>query len=155
MDQNNSPLIISKHDWVNLIQELACRGEGRKESGAFLLGKPGGNLIEFIVYFDDLDPNCLTGMIEFSASGFVKLWDYCSSNQLTVLADVHTHPYNWTGQSLIDKQNPMIPVQGHIAIIIPHYSCKKNQMLRGIGIYEFLGGVNWKKLKTTKIKLQP
>ncbi len=138
-------LTIKKSLWLKLIKELKKRGKGKRESGAFLLGVEGSQtVIEFVCY-DDLDPNCLTGRIEFSASGFNKLWQYSLEKNFTVLADVHTHPYDWTNQSYYDKTNPMIATKGHIALIIPYFAKKVTTDLTGIGIFEYLGSFKWKK----------
>jgi proteasome lid subunit RPN8/RPN11 len=69
------------------------------------------------------------------------VWKECRARDLQVVADVHTHPGGYW-QSTIDRQNPMIPERGHIAIIVPNYA--DDRYLPGeIGIYEFLGKGEW------------
>ena len=70
-------------------------------------------------YFDDLDPECLVGNIHIRASGFSKLWDLCDVEGLRVVADIHTHPGTSVAQSSIDRANPMIAREGHLALIVP------------------------------------
>lgn len=54
--------------------ELAHRGNGERESGAFLLTPPATprararQRVIAVAYYDDLDPQCLTGGITFTAA---------------------------------------------------------------------------------------
>jgi hypothetical protein len=131
--------------WRKLIHELNRRGlKGRRESGAFLLGKKGTILITQFICYDDLDPDAFsTGIITFDGDGFIPLWDYCLAHGLKVLADVHTHPGEWTQQSGSDKRYPIIAQPGHIALIVPHFATRRNQLLNGVGVHEFLGDRAW------------
>ena|ERR1019366_1775162 len=147
-------LKIKKAVWTELIKELRKRGKGVQESGAFLLGRIGTNEILQFKCYDDLDPDCLGGIITFKGSAYSLLWNYCTDNQLTVLADVHTHPGSWTGQSGSDQQHPMISQIGHIAIIVPNYAQKRRTSLKGVGFYKYLGEKKWEIFKTTKKALQ-
>jgi len=129
--------------WKKLIKELKHRGCGKSETGAFLLGH-ANEIREFICY-NDLDPHAFdSGIIIFNGDGYVPLWEYCSKWKLKVLADVHTHPGGWTGQSSSDMNHPMIAQKGHIALIIPWLATKRNQLLNGVGVHEFLGERQWK-----------
>ena len=67
-------------------------------------------------YYDDLDPGCLVGNIHIRAAGFSKLWDLCDVESLRVVADIHTHPGASVAQSSIDRANPMIAREGHLAL---------------------------------------
>src|SRR4051812_19069678 len=117
-------LRIRRPDWDAMIAELARRGEGRRESGAFLLGDRNGEprTITRVVYLDDLDPNCLTGAIEFDGLAYSKLWDICDAEGRRVVGDVHTHPGPSVRQSGTDATNPMIAQAGHVAVIVPHFA---------------------------------
>ena len=79
--------------WRRGLAEIARRGEGRHESGAFLLGhKDGlrGRVVRF-AYYDDFDPTCLdSGIVIFDGAGFGPLWQLCRQTGLNVLADLHT-----------------------------------------------------------------
>lgn len=146
---------ISLVKWFSLIRQLRIRGEGRRESGAVLLGKADSNQITEFICLDELDPHCYVhGMIQFHASGFIKLWDYCRNKQLRVIADVHTHPRQWTGLSDTDIINPFISIPGHVAIVIPSYAKNYFQLKQGIGIYLYLGNYNWEKLPVSNLKLR-
>jgi proteasome lid subunit RPN8/RPN11 len=145
MEKLEAKLIMSEVFWHSLILSLKERGDGKRESGAFILSDDI-EAKEFLLY-DDLDPRCLeTGAIHFKGSGYVKLWDYCLKAKLRVIADVHTHPYKWTDQSDIDQSNPMISQRGHIAMIVPFYAARKFQGLLGVGAFEYLGDHNWQRV---------
>lgn len=131
--------------WVDLQNSLRIRGNGCRESGAFLLGKPGSSLITCYACYDDLDQTCLDeGYIFFKSSGYLRLWEACSKRDVRVIADVHTHPRAWVQQSISDQTHPMIAQAGHFALIIPHYSMHPRSSLVGIGIFEYLGNHKWK-----------
>jgi proteasome lid subunit RPN8/RPN11 len=142
--------------WRRLLQQLRKRGGGKRESGAFLMGKPGSTRISRFICYDDLDESALeTGIITFHAAGFVKLWGICAREKLKVLADVHTHPSDWTGQSNSDQTHPMIALSGHIALILPDFARNAKSSLTGAGIYEYLGNHEWKtwSIKSGRVKI--
>jgi hypothetical protein len=103
--------------WWSLIRELKHRSGGRRESGAFLLGRSGTRQVTHFICYDDLDPTALdTGIIVFHGEGFVPLWEFCRTRKKRVFADVHTHATEWTGQSNSDRTHPMIAQSGHVAL---------------------------------------
>lgn len=133
--------------WRRVILDLRLRGGRRGESGAFLLGPDAGDRAVATSYicYDDLDPRAYQrGGIAFHASGCAALWAHCRKLRVEVLADVHTHPGSATGQSDIDQRNPMIPVVGHTALIVPHFGYSPWWTLKGVGIYEYVGGFAWR-----------
>jgi len=137
-------IIIRRPVWGKLMGELNLRGEGVRETGAFLLGEKTSNTISHFICYDDLDPDVSeSGIIIFNGNCFIPLWEYCSDHQMKVLADVHTHPGEWTGQSMSDRKHPMIAQPGHIAFIVPFYGTQGDQWLNGVGIHEFLGNGKW------------
>jgi len=133
--------------WRRVVIQLRLRGMGESESGAFLLGPqgdPSDHVTAFICY-DDLDPNAYQGgAIAFQAAGYAALWEHCRKNKLRVVADVHTHPGRDVGQSPIDKRNPMIPVHGHTAIVVPNFGNTPWWSLEVAGIHEYLGNFEWR-----------
>lgn len=150
------PLNIPKTIWKNLIFELRKRGNGKRESGAFLLGNPQERIITNFCCYDDFDPSALeSGMIKFNSNGFIPLLTFCEKNQLVVYADVHTHPYKWTQQSELDRTNPMVAVPGHIALIVPCFAKKNARTLAGVGIHEYIKNYRWNQwaVNSGKIKL--
>jgi hypothetical protein len=138
-------LIACRSDlWKYCIKELAARGDGRRESGAFLLGHKHGSrrIVRSLVFYDDVDPNCLTGGITLDGSAYPKLWRICTERRQPVVADVHTHPGR-PHQSYIDQSNPMIPEVGHVAIIVPNFA-NNVPNVRSLGIYVYLGAHQWR-----------
>lgn len=136
---------IARWRWFKLARELHRRGRDERESGAFLLAREATSKVVRSVYYDDLDPRCMErGYIHFDGAGYVKLWQICQQKGLRVVADVHTHPTKWTGQSESDAQHPMIPQKGHMALIIPNFARGLRFTLRGVGVYEYLGDGEWR-----------
>ena len=131
--------------WQEMIEELGRRGlNGRRESGVFLLVpiKENARRVVRTVYFDDLDPDCLVGAIYIRSRGFSKLWDICEKEGLRVLADIHTHPCGWVGQSSVDRANPMVARIGHVAFIVPYYGTRL-VAAREVGAHEYHGDHGW------------
>lgn len=128
--------------WHSLLSQLRDRGDGRRESGAFLLAERNSRRVTTIVYLDDLDPDCLTGGISFNGIHYDKLWRLCSERGLAVIADVHTHPRAWVGQSPTDRENPMIAKPGHVALIVPSFA-QGSLSPAGIGVHRYLGDAGW------------
>lgn len=115
--------------FARLLAELAHRGRGRRESGAFLLARrearPDTGMLTRVVavaYYDDLDATSLTWGIVLGANGYGALNARCRAEGLRVVADVHTHPGSWVAQSNIDAAHPMSARKGHIALIVPNYA---------------------------------
>ena len=130
--------------WRRIHGELRVRGEGRRESGAFLLGtrQNGRRLILDAVYYDDVAPGALrSGAILVPGHAYAKLWDECRRRGLEVVADVHTHP-RAAYQSSIDSKHPMISERGHVAFIIPFFAMG-SPMSSELGMYEYQGGGSW------------
>lgn len=131
--------------WEGLLDGLRERGRGVRESGAFLLGiseGPERTATKFVLY-DDLDPNCLNeGYVYFDGHYYGRLWDICDREGLSVVADVHCHPYG-PGQSHSDKTHPMVSIPGHIALIVPHYA-QEPISTGDVGVYIYRGRHRWR-----------
>ena len=137
-------LVITSVTWRELLVELARRGEGRRESGAFLLGprEPRSTQVADIVYFDDLDPKCLVGAIHLHQRAFGKLWDMCAAHSLRVIGDVHSHPGADVAQSGTDRDNPMIASRGHVGVIVPNFA-EGEIGPADVGVHLYLGADGW------------
>lgn len=149
-------LRIPRIKWLQLLYELKCKGAGYRESGAFLLGKLGDRKVCHYICYDELDENAFSsGCIVLRKIAWIRLWDYCAKNKMHVLADVHTHPSQWTSQSHSDKHNPMVSQSGHIALIVPNYAKHWWRGLRGVGIHEYISNNSWNiwAEKSGKVKL--
>ena len=124
---------------------------GLAESGAFLLGAAiwvkgvERRRVSRFVYYDDLDPRCLDrGIIIFDGSGYGPLWQLCRETDLSVVADVHTHPFDCPArQSGSDRAHPMVATPGHIALIVPDLA--QHPVAPGaVGVYQYLGNHEWR-----------
>lgn len=140
--------------WRRLTADLWAHGRGYHESGAFLLGtigSDGGRRIQDYLLYDDLDPHALdTGIVHLDGRYFGRLWDICKAKNMTVVADVHTHPAgSW--QSHSDQAHPIISRAGHIAFIIPNFAAAPVQ-LEEVGMYRYLGGHRWNAVPTGQRK---
>lgn len=130
--------------WQNVLRELDRRGGRQHESGAFLLGAARGvrRNVTDVVFYDDLDPGAYdSGVCILHGDAFARLWQLCREKQLTVVADVHTHP-GQAFQSMSDRTNPMVAREGHIAIIVPNFAVEPVRHDE-IGIYEYRGNHSW------------
>jgi proteasome lid subunit RPN8/RPN11 len=130
--------------WEELLQKLRERGGGVRESGAFLLGAGTGaeRTAQRIVLYDDLDPNCLDqGYVHFDGRYYSNLWEICALELLSVVADVHTHPYG-PGQSHSDRTHPMIAIPGHLALIVPNFA-QGAVAAADVGVYVYRGRHRW------------
>lgn len=139
--------------WRRLIKGLRVRGNNKsRESGAFLLGYKDGQqarIVDFILY-DDLDPHCLDeGIVRFNGQFFSELWTACKQRNLSVVADVHVHPYG-EQQSQSDQAHPMISRPGHLALILPKFA--ETTQISKIGIYRYLGNKEWETLPQKRRK---
>lgn len=141
---NCSLLEVPTPVWKALIEDLCKRGFGRRESGAFLLGRMDGDVrrVQAWVPYDELDADALTaGYVRLDTSAFTRLWAICAETGLSVVADVHTHPDGPT-QSPSDRANPMISQAGHFALIVPKFA-RGGVVPRDISVNVYLGGKQW------------
>lgn len=136
-------LICSKDIWDAGVTELHRRTFGRRESGAFLLGKKGRmRRIEEFVFYDDIDPCSLdSGIVIIDGRRLGALWAHCRDTGYEVVADVHVHPRGYR-QSKSDKANPIIAEKGHVALILPDFAKGSNQPGK-IGVFRYLGDRKW------------
>jgi proteasome lid subunit RPN8/RPN11 len=132
--------------WFRLVRQLRRRGQGRRESGAFLLGTrhKDQDVVRTFACYDDLEPHALDqGIITFAPSGYAALWSICRRQQFEVLADIHTHPGGRPQQSESDRTNPMISKTGHIAFIMPHFAKTWGWNFNEVAIGEYRGNYLW------------
>jgi proteasome lid subunit RPN8/RPN11 len=130
--------------WMRILAELAHRGEGRHEAGAFLLGgkELGRRTVEDVIYYDELEADAYSaGVCILHGDAFAKLWAHCRQKHMTVVGDVHTH-LGVAMQSDADRTNPMIARAGHIAVIVPNFARGAIEH-EELGVYEYSGGHEW------------
>jgi proteasome lid subunit RPN8/RPN11 len=138
---------VSRWRWRRLMLELARRGRGERESGAFLLARldAAPRRVAMSVFFDDLDADALNGAVSIRGEAFGRLWQICERHGMRVIADVHTHPGSGVDQSSIDAANPMIARRGHVAIIVPHFA-RRSTHPRDVGFHVYEGDRTWTKV---------
>lgn len=150
-------LRLRRCQWATLVAELGRRGDGRREAGAFLLASPRRRNIRVrrVVFFDDVDPDCLRGHIEIRAEAFQRLWEICERERLVVVGDVHTHEGRHVGQSHIDANNPMVAQRGHVALIVPNLA-RGVVAAHEVGVHRYDGESGWTSWfgKDARAKLQ-
>lgn len=129
--------------WHRLIGDLARVGEGRRESGAFLLGTthPRRIVTEYLLYSDVAPELQHIDYVVLQGKHMARVWDVCEQNGLAVAADIHTHP-GAPIQSISDRQNPIVSLRGHVALIVPDFAIG-DVSLSSIGFHEFLGAGRW------------
>lgn len=98
-------------------------------------------MTEFLLY-DDLDPECLTGGIDFHGIGYYRLSEHCHKNGVRVVADVHTHPGGHARQSSVDQQHPMVSRAGHIALVVPNLARGRIRP-RDVGLHRYQLNRTW------------
>jgi hypothetical protein len=138
-------LRMDRPAWTSLIAELERRGDGVRESGAFLLSNEVGDprVVTRVVYFDDLDPNCLQGDIHIDGITYSKLWDICEQDGLGVAGDVHTHPGSNVAQSTVDAGSPAVARRGHVALIVPNLAAG-DVLPSSVGVHLYRGNAGWR-----------
>jgi hypothetical protein len=141
----SAPLLeISAPLWVQLIEHLRKQGAGVRESGAFLLGHKSdtSRTITHFLPYEWLQADALNNdYVSLTAASFAKLWDVCRSENVSVVADVHTHRFG-AGQSRSDKANPMVALKGHIALIVPRFA-QGTIRPDDLGFYVYQGNHVW------------
>ena len=140
----NLPLLeMSTALWAAVLADLRRQSRGVRESGCFLLGNLGETrtALEFVAY-DELDPDSLNyRYVRLETETFAKLWTRCEERGLTVVADVHTHPFG-PAQSRSDRANPMIALPGHLALIVPSFA-KGEVLPQDLSVNVHLGASQW------------
>lgn len=141
----NAPLLeLAPALWTAILAHLRQQGAGVRESGGFLLGRVrnGVRVVTGFLPYEQLQSDALhADFVHLSGASFSRLWDYCATHGLEVVADVHTHRYG-AGQSRSDSENPMLAIAGHIALIVPDFA-QGPVGLEHLGLYVYQGAHRW------------
>lgn len=141
----SAPLLEVRQDlWEELLEHLRRQGGGVRESGAFLLGHKTGAIrtITAFLPYEQLEADALhDDYVSLNAASFAKLWQLCGQEGLSVVADVHTHRFG-AGQSHSDRENPMIALKGHVALIVPNFA-QGGRGFQRVGMYVYQGSHQW------------
>lgn len=142
---NEPRLEVSARVWTDLISGIRTRGAGTRESGAFLLGDvvDGARQVRQIVPYEELEQAAaLSNHVRLTNRAFQKLWDTCACDRVQVVADIHSHPFGAT-QSRSDRENPMIALKGHLALIVPYFAMRGTSP-SDVTINEYIGAHRWR-----------
>jgi proteasome lid subunit RPN8/RPN11 len=144
--QNSSPPVVefAAGVWTALMDDLRVRGQGRRESGAFLLADADATqpVITSWLPYDELAPESLAyAYVRLEPEAFTRLWAYCADKRVKVVADIHTHPKG-PGQSPSDKKHPMVAFAGHVALIAPWFA-QRSLTPRDVSLNVYQGGGKW------------
>lgn len=130
--------------WGKLVAHLRRQGGGVRESGAFLLGRKDATMrvVSRFLPYEHLQADALhDDYVALSAASFSKLWELCHAEELSVVADVHTHRFG-AGQSRSDRTNPMVALAGHIALIVPRFA-QGEVRVSDVSMYVYQGSHRW------------
>lgn len=130
--------------WTALMEDMRERGQGRRESGAFLLAGAAAekHVITSWLPYDELAPESLAyAYVRLEPEAFTRLWAYCADKQVKVVADIHTHPKG-PGQSPSDKKHPMVAFAGHVALIAPWFA-QRSPTPHDVSLNVYQGGGKW------------
>ena len=137
-------LRIRESLWLELMDCLETKSAARRESGAFLLGHfdEGIRVVESFVPYDAVEPSSYERYaVRMTSCAYSKLYAICDERGQRVVADVHAHP-RLAFQSPSDRANPMVPLAGHVALIVPNYA-KTPVHLRDMTFNVYQGPDKW------------
>jgi proteasome lid subunit RPN8/RPN11 len=131
--------------YSSLIADLGSSGKGVKEAGAFLLGAVVGSRrrIESYLMYDIVAPESARdhSYVALTAVEMARAWDHCYRSGLEVVADIHTHPFG-PAQSVTDRAHPIVSMEGHVALIAPHFALRDPRP-SDLGVHVFQGAGRW------------
>jgi hypothetical protein len=141
----SAPLLeVPRALWAELIEHLGIQGAGVRESGAFLLGHKtdARRMMTRFLPYESLQADALhDDYVSLTAASFAKLWSICRADGISVVADIHTHRLG-SSQSHSDRTNPMVALQGHIALIVPRFA-QGRVRFQDLGMYVYKGDHAW------------
>lgn len=113
--------------------------DGDHEGILFLLGteRPGETLYLGVAAPDaQHDP----GRVHVSREGVLAVARAGRRLGLAVLGQIHTHPGSWTEHSQGDDSMVLMPFEGMLSIVVPHYGRFGLRPVDSLGIHQFQGG---------------
>jgi proteasome lid subunit RPN8/RPN11 len=120
-----SHLHIPRILWDQTLSLLRDRSNGRRESGAVVLGNRTSTTQRFatkvVGYHELCDDRATEVFVELSEDGKLRLYSQLEREKLQMVAMVHTHPEGWVGLSPIDQANQLSSRVGFWSIVLPHF----------------------------------
>lgn len=141
-------LFVTHNLWVSTWEGLQCRSAGQVESACVWLG-PRSNTTQVAleaVFLDDL-PGTIGRRLQHRTSrqAVAMLLEVARQKQLSIVADLHTHPSDWVDLSDVDQEHPIEYRVGLIALVLPSFAIGAPDLAR-TGVHEYLGNGKWSTL---------
>lgn len=113
--------------------------DGSHEGIAFLAGI---ELPALTLYTTALAPDADHGWghVRCSEAQISAVTRAAHADGLGLLAQVHTHPSGGTGHSWGDDDMVLMPFEGMLSIVVPHYAAFGLQPLHSLGVHQFQEG---------------
>lgn len=113
--------------------------DGDHEGILFLLGveRPSATLYLSVAAPEaEHDP----GRVHVRREGVLAVARVARRLGLGVLGQIHSHPGSWTEHSLGDDAMVLMPFEGMLSIVVPHYGHFGLRPLESLGVHQFQGG---------------
>jgi len=77
------------------------------------------------------------GSFETSVCANAQVVAYLGAAQLELIAQVHSHPGDFVGHSDGDDRRALMPYEGFLSIVVPHYGREGMRPLNNCGVHLF------------------
>jgi hypothetical protein len=77
------------------------------------------------------------GSFETSARANAEVIAYLGSAKLELIAQVHSHPGDFVGHSDGDDRRALMPYEGYLSVVVPHYGREGMRPLTKCGVHIF------------------
>lgn len=113
--------------------------DGDHEGIAFLAGR---ELRDLTLFTTTIAPNAdhRRGYVRCSEDDVAAASKVARQHGLGVLAQVHSHPGSSSVHSQGDNAMVLLPFEGMLSIVVPHYGCYGVRPLHALGVHQFQNG---------------
>ncbi len=77
------------------------------------------------------------GSFETSSRANAQVIMFLANNNLELIGQVHSHPGGFVGHSAGDDERALMPYEGFLSIVVPHYACRGMRPLTMCGVHLF------------------
>jgi len=142
------PILIEPTLWWLAWDGLRNRGQGWHETACVWAGHRSGQeerVVE-IIFLDDL-PGVESFELQHRTSRTATeiLFEMLRQKQLSIIADVHTHPEDWVDLSRVDQAHPIEYRPGLTALVLPYYASREPS-INATGVHIYCGKGRWRRL---------